>query len=275
MHGVGRAETNARVRELLELVGLPGAERRAVAALSGGEQQRVALARALAPRPKLLMLDEPFGQLDRSLRERLVVELLHAFPGIGHDGAGRHARPGRGVRARRPGRRDAGRPDRAGGHPLDVWQRPASAFVARFLGFDNVTAATVTGQRRRHRLGPGPGARRLPQGEVDLLVRPAGVGSAPRTACAARSASAPSGKPRDRTAAARERTRAGGRMRPAGYPGRGRGRGRPLRRGGDGGAGRGRDAFRRLSSPPPPDPVRTPGSPLAPGPAAPSSRTAG
>ncbi|MBN2146502.1 MAG: ABC transporter ATP-binding protein, partial [Anaerolineales bacterium] len=66
-----------RVKETLELVGLPGFERRDVNTLSGGEQQRVALARSLAPHPRLLMLDEPLGSLDRSLRERLVVDLKH------------------------------------------------------------------------------------------------------------------------------------------------------------------------------------------------------
>ncbi|WP_367572354.1 ABC transporter ATP-binding protein [Streptomyces globisporus] len=175
MHGVGRAETNARVRELLELVGLPGAERRAVAALSGGEQQRVALARALAPRPKLLMLDEPLGQLDRSLRERLVVELRTLFQELGttvlavtHDQGEAFALADR-VVVMRDGR------IAQEGTPLDVWQRPASAFVARFLGFDNVTAATVTGQAAATAWGKVPVPEGSPQGEVDLLVRPAGV----------------------------------------------------------------------------------------------------
>ncbi|MFD7720309.1 ABC transporter ATP-binding protein [Streptomyces sp. NPDC059814] len=175
MHGVSRSEQDRKVVELLELVGLPGAERRAVAALSGGEQQRVALARALAPRPKLLMLDEPLGQLDRSLRERLVVELRTLFGQLGttvlavtHDQGEAFALADR-VVVMRDGR------IAQVGTPLEVWQRPASAFVARFLGFDNVVEATVTGEAADTDWGKVPVPAGSPQGACDLLVRPAGV----------------------------------------------------------------------------------------------------
>ncbi|MFE7239950.1 ABC transporter ATP-binding protein [Streptomyces sp. NPDC057582] len=175
MHGVTRGDQDRRVAELLELVGLPGAERRAVAALSGGEQQRVALARALAPRPKLLMLDEPLGQLDRSLRERLVVELRTLFARLGttvlavtHDQGEAFALADRVVVMR------DGRIAQAG-TPLEVWQRPASAFVARFLGFDNVVDATVTGAAAGTAWGKVPVPDGSPQGPCALLVRPAGV----------------------------------------------------------------------------------------------------
>ncbi|MEU8706758.1 ABC transporter ATP-binding protein [Streptomyces sp. NPDC048565] len=175
MHGVPRAERDRRAGELLDLVGLPGAERRAVAALSGGEQQRVALARALAPRPKLLMLDEPLGQLDRSLRERLVVELRTLFGRLGttvlavtHDQGEAFALADRVVVMR------DGRIAQAG-TPLEVWQQPASAFVARFLGFDNLVDATVTGTAADTVWGKVPVPDDSPQGACELLVRPGGV----------------------------------------------------------------------------------------------------
>lgn len=67
----------ARVKELLELIGLPDMTNRYPHALSGGQQQRVALARALAPRPQLLLMDEPFSGLDAAMREQLVPEVRH------------------------------------------------------------------------------------------------------------------------------------------------------------------------------------------------------
>ena len=177
MRGQGRARVTERVTELLELVGLPGAERRAIASLSGGEQQRVALARALAPEPRLLMLDEPLGQLDRTLRERLVVELRQLFARLGttvlavtHDQGEAFALADR-VLVMRDGR------IAQSGTPLEVWQRPASAFVARFLGFDNVVQARVErrGEDARTPWGDVPVPAGTPVGEGTLLVRPAGV----------------------------------------------------------------------------------------------------
>ncbi|RSS82640.1 ABC transporter ATP-binding protein [Streptomyces sp. WAC06614] len=175
VRGAGRAAYEPRVAELLDLVGLPGAQRRAVSSLSGGEQQRVALARALAPEPRLLMLDEPLGQLDRGLRERLVVELRALFSRLGttvlavtHDQGEAFALADRVVVMRE------GRIAQAGS-PLEVWQRPASAFVARFLGFENVVPATVEGTVATTDWGPVPVPPGSPQGAHQLLVRPAGV----------------------------------------------------------------------------------------------------
>src|SRR6266508_1843856 len=83
MRGDPKTAIAARVAEVLELVGLAGYGHRRVFQLSGGEQQRVALARALAPAPRLLMLDEPLGSLDRTLRDRLVGELRELFARLG------------------------------------------------------------------------------------------------------------------------------------------------------------------------------------------------
>jgi len=83
MAKVPNPDRSIRVAEVLELVGLAGFGARDVASLSGGERQRVALARTLAPSPRLLLLDEPMGSLDRILRDRLVSELRELIVDLG------------------------------------------------------------------------------------------------------------------------------------------------------------------------------------------------
>jgi thiamine transport system ATP-binding protein len=133
----------SRTRELLELVGLAGYERRSVATLSGGEQQRVALARALAPEPRVLLLDEPLGSLDRPLRERLLDDLGRLFDELDttavyvtHDQAEAFALGDRVAVMR------AGRVEQVG-EPDELWAHPASTEVARFLGLASIESGAL------------------------------------------------------------------------------------------------------------------------------------
>jgi thiamine transport system ATP-binding protein len=83
MQGVDKEARRERVTRLLAMVGLPGYEHRRTGTLSGGEAQRVALARSLAPEPRLLLLDEPLGALDRDLHDRLAVEVRALLQRVG------------------------------------------------------------------------------------------------------------------------------------------------------------------------------------------------
>lgn len=83
MAGVQREERVTRVAEMLELVDLAGYESREITELSGGQRQRVAVARSLAPRPKVLLLDEPLSALDSDLRARLATDLRHILMRVG------------------------------------------------------------------------------------------------------------------------------------------------------------------------------------------------
>ncbi|MGU3293753.1 ABC transporter ATP-binding protein [Williamsia sp. M5A3_1d] len=133
-----RAATAERVAELLDLVGLDGLADRAVTELSGGQAQRVALARALAPRPRLLLLDEPLSSLDRRLRERLAVEIAEILrtartPAI----LVTHDHQEAAVVADRISVMAEGRIVQSGA-PETIWRRPVDEWVARFVGCTTV-----------------------------------------------------------------------------------------------------------------------------------------
>jgi thiamine transport system ATP-binding protein len=171
MQGLDGRRIGTRVAEVLELVGLPGIERRSVATLSGGEQQRVALARAIAPQPRLLMLDEPMGSLDRALRDRLPVELRAIFETLGvtvlyvtHDQEEAFAVADRTV-VLRDGRVEAD------GSPEELWMRPPTAFVARFLGFHNVADVEIRDGLAITPWGGVPVPGDAPAGRATVLLR--------------------------------------------------------------------------------------------------------
>jgi thiamine transport system ATP-binding protein len=143
MRGDSPQAIEARTTELLELVGLVGLERRTMGTLSGGEQQRVALARALAPEPRVLLLDEPLGSLDRRLRDRLLDDLGRIFEELGstaiyvtHDQTEAFTLGDR-VAVMRAGRVvQVATPD-------ELWAHPHDADTARFLGLANVEGVEV------------------------------------------------------------------------------------------------------------------------------------
>jgi ABC-type Fe3+/spermidine/putrescine transport system ATPase subunit len=162
---------NPQVVEMLELVGLPGFERRDVNTLSGGEQQRVALARSLAPHPRLLMLDEPLGSLDRALRERLITELrdiLHHIHQttiyVTHDQEEVFALADRVVVM------DAGRVQQIG-TPQEIYGCPTTPFVARFIGLTNLLPGIASAHGIETTIGTFPNPQGV-SGLVTVLIRP-------------------------------------------------------------------------------------------------------
>jgi putrescine transport system ATP-binding protein len=144
--GTARADIARRVGELLQLVRLPDLGERYPAQISGGQRQRVALARALARNPRVLLLDEPLGALDRRLREETQAELKAlqhrlgtTFIMVTHDQDEAMSM------ADRIGVMEAGRMAQVG-QPRELYERPASRFVASFLGDVNFAEARVLGR---------------------------------------------------------------------------------------------------------------------------------
>lgn len=131
-----------RVDEILELVGLPGYGDRSVGTLSGGERQRVALARTLAPDPRLVLLDEPLGALDRSLREHLLIEMRSIFNQVDATVLYvTHDREEAFTIANRVAIISDGRIV-ADDTPEGLWRRPPDGWTARFIGLENLCSAS-------------------------------------------------------------------------------------------------------------------------------------
>ena len=144
IHHLPKAERRDRVAEVLALVGLSGSEKRYPHELSGGQQQRVALARAMAPKPQLLLLDEPFSNLDVDLRERLAHEVRAILKAAGatalfvtHDQLEAFA-IGDTIGVMHEGKlhqwADA----------YSLYHRPATRFVADFIGHGVFAPASIT-----------------------------------------------------------------------------------------------------------------------------------
>jgi iron(III) transport system ATP-binding protein len=170
-YGLGRSPDPAPVRRALRLVGLEDSAGRAVHELSGGQQQRVALARALAPTPDLVLLDEPFSNLDAGLRDRLRQEVREILLEAGvtalfvtHDQEEALSLAER-VAVMREGRIEQV------GSPEEVYSRPASRWMAEFIGEIEVLPGEARGGRAQCELGSFP-VEVAAQGPVDVLVRP-------------------------------------------------------------------------------------------------------
>jgi putative spermidine/putrescine transport system ATP-binding protein len=162
IRGVGEAERNARIAELVILTGIEGLERRRIDQLSGGQRQRVALARAVAVRPSVLLLDEPLTALDAALRERLRGELNRLLRALGittvyvtHDQSEAMVLGDRIVVMRKGAIAQVGT-------PRDIYFAPASRFVAEFVGAANIVEADYA-----------DGSLRLPGGTIPIATTPA------------------------------------------------------------------------------------------------------
>ncbi|WP_208029089.1 ABC transporter ATP-binding protein [Rhabdothermincola sediminis] len=166
-----RRERDQRVAAALEMVGLGGLGDRQPGTLSGGQQQRVALARAIAPEPQVLLLDEPFSNLDTALRVQVRTEVHHLLVELGittvfvtHDQEEAFVLGDEvavmygGVIVQQA-------------TPADLYRAPATRWVAGFVGEANLVPGQARGSRAETSFGPVP-LREAASGPVDVLVRP-------------------------------------------------------------------------------------------------------
>ncbi len=170
---LSRRDRAARVQEMLALVGLAGYDKRFPDELSGGEGQRVALARALAPRPAVVLLDEPFSSLDLGLREALRREVRRILKAAGATAIlVTHDQDEALAMGDRVAVMLAGRVVQVG-LPEEVYRRPTTPQVADFLGEANLIRGDVVDGMLRTELGDlviaGPA---LPPGPAVALLRP-------------------------------------------------------------------------------------------------------
>lgn len=172
IRGANRADCEARVRELLDMVQLPGVENRAITQLSGGQRQRVAIARALAVSPQLFLLDEPLSALDAKLREAMQVELRQLQQHLGittivvtHDQREAMSMSDQIVVM------SNGKVEQMA-TPIEAYKRPASPFVADFLGQANLIRVQGSEAGAAFSGGNIPGLDLPAGGQTLISIRP-------------------------------------------------------------------------------------------------------
>jgi len=175
MRRVPREEAARRLAEALELVKLTGFGDRYPQQLSGGQQQRVALARAIVIRPDVLLLDEPLGALDKMLRESMQVELRQLQRRLGTTTIFvTHDQEEALTMSDLVAVMNEGRIEQIGA-PREIYERPATEFVAGFLGVNNFIDATVRGREHGRLVVDAEGDRLEIAGEIPGAERPAGA----------------------------------------------------------------------------------------------------
>src|SRR5919109_618117 len=179
LRNTNKTDRKARVAELLRLTELENSAGRYPHQLSGGQQQRVALARALAPRPGVVLLDEPFNGLDPDLRPQVRREVARILRHLGtaavlvtHD------------QEEALGIADQVAVIRHGelqqvGTPEDIYYAPSTAFVANFVGHADFIPGVVAGTEVRTEIGVFPAPPHVPAGPVKLMIRHEAVNSRP------------------------------------------------------------------------------------------------